>query len=59
MYSMVRLCVDNVMFGASVRDLMLRNMIFVVLFLMIMPLLNTIELLYITKRTPCPWALHI
>jgi hypothetical protein len=57
-YSMLWLCVDNVMFGASVKDVMLRNMIFVML-LTIMPLLNTIKILSIMKWTPCPRAVHV
>lgn len=44
-YSMLWLCADNVMFGASVKDVMFRNIISVVMLLTIMLLLNTIKIL--------------
>lgn len=58
-YSILWLCVDNVMFGASVKDVMLRNMIFVVMLLTFMPLLNTIKILSNMKWTPLPRSVHV
>jgi hypothetical protein len=58
-YSMLWLCADNVMFGASVKDVMSRNMIFVVMLLTIMPLLNTIKILSNLKWSQCPRVLHV
>jgi len=50
--------VCNVMFGASV-DEMLRNMIVLAILLMIMPLRNTNELLSTINRPPFPRAVRI
>jgi hypothetical protein len=44
-YSILWLCAYNVMFGASVKGIMFRNMTFAVMLLTIIPLLNTIKIL--------------